>query len=89
MFIAPRAVPGRAARPRSRTPRRWAAARCRADAGPQLLAGARRPESVTEEDYVAMVGQGTIADRVNERLGRSDVGIVELRRLWSEHLATV
>ena len=58
-----------------------------ADAGPQLLAGARRPESVTEEDYVAMVGQGTIADRVNERLGRSDIGIVELRRLWSEQLA--
>lgn len=52
-----------------------------------LLAGTRRPASVTEEDYVAMVGQGTIADRKHERLGRSDVGIVELRRLWRERLA--
>jgi hypothetical protein len=57
-----------------------------ASAGPELLAGIRRPASVTEEDYVAVVGQGTVADRVNERLGRSDVGIIELRRLWKEAL---
>ncbi|MBA2279710.1 MAG: Rieske 2Fe-2S domain-containing protein [Actinomycetota bacterium] len=57
-----------------------------AAAGPGLLAGDRRPASVTEEDYVAIVGQGTFADRVGERLGRSDVGVIELRRLWQEHL---
>lgn len=57
-----------------------------ADAGPYLLSGDQRPASVTEEDYVAIVGQGRVADRVNERLGRSDVGIVELRRLWQEAL---
>ena len=52
-----------------------------ASAADELMSGARRPASVTEEDYVAMVGQGTVADRSSERLGRSDVGIVELRRL--------
>ena len=51
-----------------------------------LLAGRRRPASTTEEDYVAMVGQGTVADRATERLGRSDVGVVALRRLFEEAL---
>ncbi len=37
------------------------------------------------QDYVAMMGQGPIADRANERLGKSDAGIVLLRRLcWRE-----
>jgi 5,5'-dehydrodivanillate O-demethylase len=58
-----------------------------AEAGPALLAGTRRASSVTEEDYVTIVGQGPFADRENERLGRSDVGVIELRRLWREHLA--
>lgn len=54
-----------------------------------LLAGRRRPRSVTEEDYVVMVGQGTFADRRHERLGRSDVGVVALRRLWQQELDAV
>ncbi len=53
-----------------------------ADAADDLMAGRRRPASTTEEDYVAMVGQGTFADRGTERLGRSDVGVVALRRLF-------
>lgn len=52
-----------------------------------LLAGRRRPQSTTEEDYVAMVGQGTVADRSSERLARSDVGVVALRRLFEKALA--
>lgn len=37
------------------------------------------------QDYVALIGQGVIADRVNECLGASDVGIAMLRRiLWRE-----
>ncbi len=37
------------------------------------------------QDYVAMMGQGAIADRAHERLGKSDAGIVLLRRLfWRE-----
>lgn len=53
-----------------------------------LLAGRRRPASTTEEDFVAMVGQGTVADRSTERLGRSDVGVVALRRLFEEALGS-
>ena len=37
------------------------------------------------QDYVAAVGQGRIVDRTQERLGRSDMGIALLRRLyWRE-----
>jgi nitrite reductase/ring-hydroxylating ferredoxin subunit len=32
------------------------------------------------QDYVALIGQGAIADRLNECLGASDVGIAMLRR---------
>ena len=52
-----------------------------------LLAGRRAPTSVTEEDYVVLVGQGPFVDRSAERLGRSDVAVVALRRLWREALA--
>ena len=38
------------------------------------------------EDYVAQVGQGTIQDRSQERLGRSDVLVSLLRRLWTRDL---
>lgn len=37
------------------------------------------------QDYVAAVGQGAIVDRTKEKLGRSDMGIAMLRRLyWRE-----
>lgn len=37
------------------------------------------------QDYVALIGQGVIADRVHETLGASDLGIAMLRRiLWRE-----
>ena len=37
------------------------------------------------QDYVATLGQGVFADRDNERLGKSDAGVVFLRRLfWRE-----
>jgi 5,5'-dehydrodivanillate O-demethylase oxygenase subunit len=35
---------------------------------------------VINQDYVAWVGQGTIADRTQEHLGRSDRGVVMMRR---------
>jgi 5,5'-dehydrodivanillate O-demethylase len=38
------------------------------------------------EDYVAQAGQGRIADRHDERLGRSDSLIVLLRNLWARDL---
>ena len=37
------------------------------------------------QDYVAMMGQGTIVDRTQERLGQSDLGVALLRRIfWRE-----
>jgi 5,5'-dehydrodivanillate O-demethylase len=40
---------------------------------------------VSAQDYVATVGQGVVADTVNELLGKSDVGVMTLRRIfWRE-----
>jgi 5,5'-dehydrodivanillate O-demethylase len=41
------------------------------------------------QDYVAQRGQGTVADRLNERLGKSDQGVVFLRRLFWRELALI
>ena len=41
---------------------------------------------INTQDYVAQCGQGTIADREHERLGRSDVGVILLRKLWAREL---
>lgn len=41
---------------------------------------------VNFQDDVAEVGQGVIADREHERLGRQDQGILFLRRIWSREL---
>ncbi len=39
------------------------------------------------QDDVAQVGQGLITDREGERLGRGDVGVIAIRRLWDRELA--
>ncbi|WP_255592404.1 Rieske 2Fe-2S domain-containing protein [Bordetella sp. BOR01] len=40
---------------------------------------------ISAQDYVAQKGQGTIADRSLELLGKSDLGVVTLRRIfWRE-----
>jgi 5,5'-dehydrodivanillate O-demethylase oxygenase subunit len=62
--------------------------------GDAVLAGRMRLEdleinrfkAIQVQDWVGMVGQGKIADRVNERLGRSDVGIILLRQIWEREL---
>ena len=41
---------------------------------------------VHTQDYVAQVGQGAIADRSDEHLGRSDVGIILFRKIWQREL---
>jgi 5,5'-dehydrodivanillate O-demethylase len=38
------------------------------------------------EDYLSLVGQGAIADRSTERLGRMDSGVILLRKLWEREL---
>jgi 5,5'-dehydrodivanillate O-demethylase oxygenase subunit len=45
-----------------------------------------RIDLVRIQDDVAQVGQGRIADRAAERLGRSDLGVVFLRKIWQREL---
>ncbi|HEX9879290.1 MAG TPA: Rieske 2Fe-2S domain-containing protein [Candidatus Binatia bacterium] len=66
------------------------------DLGEEILAGKLRMCEVTEqanlknltslEDYIVQVGQGGIPDRDEERLGRMDVGVILLRKLWEREL---
>jgi 5,5'-dehydrodivanillate O-demethylase len=46
-------------------------------------------ELTNAQDYVAIVGQGLIADRVNERLGKTDAGIAMLRRIFQREMAAM
>lgn len=60
----------------------------------RLLVGLSVPDDpliqlTSAQDYVAAVGQGTVADRENERLGKSDAGIAFLRRIFWRELETV
>ncbi len=41
---------------------------------------------VHTQDYVAQVGQGPMADRAQEHLGRSDTGIILFRKIWEREL---
>ena len=66
------------------------------DLGPAVLAGKLHMGEIKNqpnlknltslEDYVVQVGQGAIADRSNERLGRIDVGVILLRKAWEREL---
>jgi 5,5'-dehydrodivanillate O-demethylase oxygenase subunit len=38
------------------------------------------------EDYVVQCGQGPVADRAHERLGRVDAGVILLRQIWRREL---
>jgi 5,5'-dehydrodivanillate O-demethylase oxygenase subunit len=44
------------------------------------------PQSAHIEDMVAQAGQARVQDRGNERLGRTDVGVILMRKLWSREL---
>ncbi len=61
--------------------------------GQEVIAGKRtlaelfdHPYLAIIEDVVAQGAQGTVADRASERLGRSDAGIVQMRRIWSREM---
>ena len=45
-----------------------------------------RTDFVMVEDEIAQTGQGKIPDRVNEHLGRSDTGVILLRKIWEREL---
>ncbi|MGH7775024.1 MAG: Rieske 2Fe-2S domain-containing protein [Candidatus Binatia bacterium] len=38
------------------------------------------------QDYVSQVGQGVMADRRQEHLGRSDAGVILFRKIWEREL---
>ena len=38
------------------------------------------------QDWISQVGQGAIADRASERLGRTDAGLILFRKLWLREL---
>jgi 5,5'-dehydrodivanillate O-demethylase len=44
---------------------------------------------VDGQDIMAWVTQGTIADRTKEHLGKSDLGVIMLRRLFLQQMAKV
>jgi len=48
-----------------------------------------RTDYVIIEDEIAQTGQGVIANRSREHLGRADLGIVLLRKLWERELRAV
>jgi hypothetical protein len=41
------------------------------------------------QDDVAQLGQGVVVDRSQEHLGRADVGVTAVRRLWRRELANL
>ena len=45
-----------------------------------------RTDYVMFEDEVAQAGQGSIPDRTDEHLGRSDAGVILLRKIWEREL---
>lgn len=51
-----------------------------------ILSGSGYTDIFWTEDFVCQVGQGTIADRSNERLGRVDRGVILLRKIWQREL---
>jgi len=46
----------------------------------------KRVDLVRLQDDIAQLGQGVIADRDAERLGRSDVGVIAIRKLWKRDI---
>jgi 5,5'-dehydrodivanillate O-demethylase len=41
---------------------------------------------IHSQDYVSQAGQGVIADRAQEHLGRSDIGVILFRKIWEREL---
>jgi 5,5'-dehydrodivanillate O-demethylase oxygenase subunit len=64
--------------------------------GPEVLQGKLRVNDLRDqrnlknltslEDYVVQVGQGAVADRLQDRLGRIDAGVILLRKIWAREL---
>ena len=48
-----------------------------------------RPDIVNIQDNVAQEGQGAIADREHEQLGRSDAAVILVRKIWQRELSAL
>jgi hypothetical protein len=48
-----------------------------------------RVDLVRLQDDVAQLGQGVFADRSAERMGRADVGVSMIRRLWRREMGNL
>lgn len=67
--------------------------------GAAVLAGKMRFEEINDqtdilhltllEDYVVQVGQGAAADRGRDTLGRLDVGVLLMRKIWERELKSL
>ncbi|HLY64053.1 MAG TPA: Rieske 2Fe-2S domain-containing protein [Chloroflexota bacterium] len=47
---------------------------------------ADRRSIVALQDYISQKGQGVVADRAHERLGRSDASVILLRQIWQREV---
>ncbi len=80
-----------------RTRRRTEMDQAHQDMAEEVLAGrlriaevdGSRCDMVRLQDDVAQLGQGRIADRSGERLGRGDVGVIAIRKLWTRELTAL
>jgi hypothetical protein len=57
--------------------------------GKLKLVDQRHPDLAVLQDIAVQVGQGRIADRENEMLGRSDAGIILWRRILARELTAI
>jgi 5,5'-dehydrodivanillate O-demethylase len=75
--------------------RRVAAARPAREVAFELIAGehvydeVRHPDLAIVQDIAVQAGQGRIADRSRERLGRSDAAIILWRRILARELRSI
>ena len=58
-------------------------------AGRRRLVDIEHPELAMVQDIAVQAGQGRIADRENERLGRSDAGIILWRKILRRELQAI
>jgi 5,5'-dehydrodivanillate O-demethylase len=68
-----------------------------AELAPDVLAGKtvieevkhRIPDVVRLQDDVVLVAQGVIPDRSRDHLGRSDIAVILLRKIWRRELGAL
>jgi len=58
-------------------------------AGQGVFGDVRHPDLAVVQDIAVQAGQGRIADRANERLGRSDNGIILWRKILTRELRAI